>query len=92
MIATGEFANTFGVSTSSLLSKPRVGNPGLQLANAFGVMLHVFSLASKANGSVTRHKLSLSMTIKGDSILRNDKLKHIGHKAVVNSLLDGIPT
>jgi hypothetical protein len=32
-----EFANTFGVKSPSFLSKPRVGTPGLQLANAFGV-------------------------------------------------------
>jgi len=30
------------------------------------------------------------MNIKGDSILRNDKLKHIGHKALVDSILSGV--
>jgi hypothetical protein len=33
----GEFANTFGVRSPFGLVQTRVGNPGLQLANAFGV-------------------------------------------------------
>jgi hypothetical protein len=31
------FANTFGVILDLILSNPRVGNPGLQFANTFGV-------------------------------------------------------
>ena len=37
MVTFGELANTFGVNISSGLRKPRVRNPGLQFANAFGV-------------------------------------------------------
>ncbi len=37
MVTFGELANTFGVNVSSGLRKPRVRNPALQFANAFGV-------------------------------------------------------
>jgi hypothetical protein len=39
----GEFANTFGVNYFHPCANPRVKNPGLKLANAFGVMRSAFS-------------------------------------------------
>jgi len=32
------FANTYGIRTPGHFTDPRVGNPGLEFANAFGVI------------------------------------------------------
>ena len=59
LITLKALANTFGVYESELIHLPRVGNPGLKFANAFGVIVESHSVANRGLSLVAQSEVLL---------------------------------